>query len=335
MKYEDIKGWLKSASPATYNFAEDTQGEDWKKHDYGMITDPYERYFIYRASLYKKLHEQCLLDESICQKVLDFCNRAAEYKTKDPDTYSKLLQSVYRTLWPDFFEQSYMKEGTEWVASDNMTSGQNAVQAVMKHFLTDEKIGSIYTEKKAYASTNSSIALAANLGEYFYQKLHTTCPNLGKFLDLYHTIGNYCPVPVGFNGARSGYFADHDYWDLTLMKIREWYDNKDDDFNDKLLEQQLLHGKGNWKNCKLWLSSFERGRKRKGKDGWHNFIDTLWMQDYVDESYHVIPFWEGHSWRNPAMPKDPETINKALEEICTRIAKRSERMILALCAMKI
>ncbi len=331
MKYNHMEEWLKSAAPASYNFAEDTQGEDWEQKDYGKIENSYEKYFVYRASLYKKAHEELLLDdEEIRKKILDFCENAEEYRTEDPDSSSKLLQQVYKKLWPEFFEKSYMTDGEGRIASDTMTSAQNRVNKIMQCFLKDKQLGSIYKEKKAYASTKSSIALTAVMGEYFHQKLHTTCPNLKMFLELYHTIGNYCPVPAGFNGARSGNIANYDYWDLTLMKIREWFYNRDDKFNDQLLESQLLHDKGNWKNCKSWLNKFEKSREKNGKDGWHYFIDTLYMQDYVDDNYHVKPFWEGHSWRNIALPDDLKQINKALETINMRIAMRSIRIISAL-----
>ncbi len=331
MKYNHMEEWLKSAAPASYNFAEDTQGEDWKQKDYGKIENPYEKYFVYRASEYEKAHEKFLLDdEEIRKKILDFCENAKEYRTKDPDSSSKLLQQVYKKLWPEFFEKSYMTDGEGRIASDTMTSAQNKVNKIMQCFLKDKQLGSIYKEKKAYASTKSSIELTAVMGEYFHQKLHTTCPNLKMFLELYHTIGNYCPVPAGFNKARSGNFANYDYWDLTLMKIREWFYNRDDKFNDQLLESQLLHDEGNWKNCKSWLNKFEKSREKNGKDGWHYFIDTLYMQDYVDDNYHVKPFWEGHSWRNIALPDDLKQINKALETINMRIAMRSIRIISAL-----
>ncbi len=331
MKYNHMEEWLKSAAPASYNFAEDTQGEDWEQKDYGKIENSYEKYFVYRASEYEKAHEKFLLDdEEIRKKILDFCENAEEYRTKDPDSSSKLLQQVYKKLWPEFFEKSYMTDGEGRIASDTMTSAQNRVNKIMQCFLKDKQLGSIYKEKKAYASTKSSIALTAVMGEYFHQKLHTTCPNLKMFLELYHTIGNYCPVPAGFNKARSGNIANYDYWDLTLMKIREWFYNRDDKFNDQLLESQLLHDEGNWKNCKSWLNEFEKSREKNGKDGWHYFIDTLYMQDYVDDNYHVKPFWEGHSWRNIALPDDLKQINKALETINMRIAMRSIRIISAL-----
>lgn len=331
MKYNHMEEWLKSAAPASYNFAEDTQGEDWEQKDYGKIENSYEKYFVYRASLYKKAHEELLLDdEEIRKKILDFCENAEEYRTEDPDSSSKLLQQVYKKLWPEFFEKSYMADGEGRIASDTMTSAQNKVNKVMNCFLKDRQLGSIYKGEHAYASTNSSIALTAVMGEYFHRKLHTTCPNLKMFLDLYHTIGNYCPVPAGFNGARSGYQANYDYWDLTLMKIREWFYNRDDEFNDQLLKCQLLHNHGDWEKCKSWLNGFEKSRSKKGKDGWHYFIDTLYMQDYVDDNYHVKPFWEGHSWRNIALPDSMEQMNKALETINTRIAMRSIRIICAL-----
>lgn len=53
-----------------------------------------------------------------------------------------------------------------------------------------------------------------------FRKLLENNENLLRFIADYHTCGNLIPVPYGFNAARSGYFGSHDYWDLTLMKIK-------------------------------------------------------------------------------------------------------------------
>ena len=169
-------------------------------------------------------------------------------------------------------------------------------------------------------------------------------PAMRKFLDLCHTIGNYCPVPVGFNASRSGYKALHDYWDLTLMKIRKWYREKDDAILVELLHQRCEA----LSNCKEWLIWFEKNAKEKGKkDGWHNFVDTLFMQDYVKDyekgNYEVKPFWEGHTWETPKLTFVTETeegndnlnvINKRLEEINRRVVARSNRIVDA-CNVKL
>ena len=53
-------------------------------------------------------------------------------------------------------------------------------------------------------------------------------PEAGRFLQLTHSIGNFIPVPRGFNTGRSGEYAKWDSWDLTLAQIFQWYtDNSD------------------------------------------------------------------------------------------------------------
>jgi len=43
----------------------------------------------------------------------------------------------------------------------------------------------------------------------------------------HHTIGNMIPVPTGFNVGRASEMAKYDFWDLTMLKIWEWYQHKD------------------------------------------------------------------------------------------------------------
>lgn len=46
--------------------------------------------------------------------------------------------------------------------------------------------------------------------------------NAGLFLELGHSIGNFIPVPQGFNVGRSNW-GKWDYWGLTLYQIYQWY----------------------------------------------------------------------------------------------------------------
>lgn len=55
--------------------------------------------------------------------------------------------------------------------------------------------------------------LLKNFGEF--EKVHKN-PNLMKFAELTHTIGNITIVPKGFNRSR----ASHDYWDFALESLR-------------------------------------------------------------------------------------------------------------------
>lgn len=163
-----------------------------------------------------------------------------------------------------------------------------------------------------------------------------------KFMKAVYTIGNFCPVPEGFNGARSN-FGIYDYWDLTLMKIREWYlsvDSKDSKKSlyerDNLIQEDLLHNAGNPLKCLRWLESFGQGQI-----GWHNFVDTLYMQDYVDNDYNVISFWtedgKKHGWKEGEtleFPKEPDEIEKAFETMTAMINASTTRIAEALVKQK-
>ena len=124
------------------------------------------------------------------------------------------------------------------------------------------------------------------------------------------------------------------------MKIREWYistDNKSLYERDKLIYEDLLHNKGNSLACLRWLESFGQGQM-----GWHNFIDTLYMQDYVycidnkiykvskdAESYKVIPFWDGHEWdegKVKVMFPPKEEIAEAFNNMANMISARTKRI---------
>lgn len=314
---------------------------------------------------------------------------------KDPDGSSVLLQAVYQTLWPDLMKNPFMtyeariprkRETVTRLYSDTMTSAMTRFTDAMKQLIPGriteeekeaaEKISCIYSACDGYLkerskgsgqkwwSGNFSVMVIACLSDDDRKKLFHLIESkypgeepddkspLPRLLNICHTIGNYCPVPKKFNGARSEW-GEYDYWDLTLMKIREWYltaDKLSIYERDQLLSRDLLHDKGDALGCMRWLECFGPGEK-----GWHNFVDTLLMQDYVyneddgidqdnEKYYDVKPFWSKHGWkvfwskdgwkedenRIIGMPENTEEINQGLKEICSRIEARSKRIIDAL-----
>ena len=71
-------------------------------------------------------------------------------------------------------------------------------------------------------------------------------PEAGRFLQLTHSIGNFIPVPSGFNTGRSGEYAKWDSWDLTLTQIFQWYtdnSNMTDICNHGALERLFTYAK--------------------------------------------------------------------------------------------
>lgn len=335
MKYQNVQEFVRSKEPETYNFVEDTQDQMTAEVDkaYHKMSE-YDKYFAYRAAYhYNKVHNTYLINDSAICNVSEFVEMAKTMKMLDPDNHSQLLQEIYRQLWPSLAEKPYMTE-EDRIASDTMTSAQTTVNSLLKKLLdvcAIEKVEEIYKDGQGFASTNCSIVLAANEKETsFYEELDANFPELKKFLALYHTLGNYCPVPVGFNTARSN-GGRHDYWDLTLRKIYDWYTQADHSRRDAIIQRELLHGKGCHLNCKKWLENFGIG-----EDGWNNFITTYFFEDYVDDNGEPKMFWEGHSWEKCQLPeewklpKDEAVINAAMAEISGRILKRTKRMIQAL-----
>ena len=257
------------------------------------------------------------------------------YKTYklDPDIDSKLLQEIYRKKWNfisnKWFMHNKMEESSEeWICSDTMTSVLMLINRAMELYDNEidvnkrkgkkikeidgiwgknQKRYSMIVFQKAYESKDKNII----------KKLFEDC-NICELIKIYHTIGNYCPVPCFFNGARSGNGAEHDFWDLTLMEIRKYYIYCDGSEQSlaKILGG-LLHNKGNICTCKAWLDSFG-----KGEDGWNNFIKKNYFSVYVDENTkEVKPLWEGHSWEEP-LPKNLYDLKNGVDELVKRINER-------------
>lgn len=319
----NLADFLNLETPETYDFVEETAKEGYRE-----IEDVFEKFFLYKVVLTGNdatmTHAPLLHDEDSLDK---FVKRSRKLSLQDPDSASELLQEIYKRLWPDLEKQPFMLQAGGKIASDTMTSVQASLNEAMKAFAADEDMVKIYKKGKIYYSQKGAIALAANEDKtHFCEKLKKKYPTLEQFIALFHTIGNYCPVPAKFNSARSGAYANYDYWDLTLMKIWEWYHSTGSEGErDALIRDDLLHGSGSASNCILWLKMFG-----DGESGWRNFVNTLFMQDYVDvdKDYKPTPLWEGHSWESITLPVDQ--CEEFFAEVASRIMARSKRMVEAL-----
>lgn len=139
------------------------------------------------------------------------------------------------------------------------------------------------------------------------------------FLELNHTIGNFIPVPLGFNTGRSGEYAKWDFWDLTMKAIYDWYTGN----NSK------LKGFLNSDNCKKWLRKFGEGKK-----GWRKFVKQNNLQAYVYCNNKPKPFWSGHSFDKPYPTNETEwklfitNFNKRALKRGKRISKIVEKTLI-------
>ncbi|MCI9072389.1 MAG: hypothetical protein HFH80_06195 [Lachnospiraceae bacterium] len=380
MKNTVVTEWLKSNSPEAYDMINDTCRPARKGGfvNYCVLSNEYDKFFIYKAGNpewdliggKKGMFEQ------------------TGFQVSDPDLHSRLLQAIYEELYPrGLTEQRYMRQISRTkstIVSDTMTSPMTSFTHGLMQIVDSEtafdrgisragkrvipEIKNVYMQcagrhpKQKWWTVNFCTLAVAQLSACklstrdlkadFYTYIDENYPHMKEFLAMSHTIGNYCPVPAGFNTARCGPFARRDYWDLTLQKIYQWYTFKGKDImeRDDLVQNELLHQKGLPLYCLRWLEWFEKEENKtdQTQDGWHNFVDTLYLQDYVytekvdgHDLYEPRPFWEGHTWDNPEITPKTEKgdgdktasvqeTDRRLGEITQRIRKRSERIIQAL-----
>lgn len=293
----------------------------------------YKKYMLYSASACELISKEgkinipdALDGNANLRKFLED-NKCVIMGINDPDAASFKLQEVYRVLWPNISRQPYMLSG-EWIQSDTMTSAHQRVNDYMQ-YMEDSRAAEgrdsvFHRNGRQRYSELFALNMYCEDAEKFVRAMDFSdqarksepAYQLSDFLRLYHTAGNYCPVPFRFNAARSGHYASHDYWDLTLIKILEYYDS--DQSNEaaiQILSKDLLHGKGDGLCCKAWLDYFGSGRA-----GWARFVEENFMTPFVDENKNPIPFCKDHSWENTKISDFAEFF----ENVCSMIEARGK-----------
>ena len=148
--------------------------------------------------------------------------------------------------------------------------------------------------------------IGVNLNEYLnkqypilyhnknYQNFEMIQKNLKgfeAFAKLTHTIGNFTVLPHWMNTGR--YNFSKDYWDITMLSLQEWLT----DLSPK---------------------------------AWKKFIDTYYLQPYVDNNYQTEVFWETHNYKY-IYPKKTEDFSIFLKRVNERIEERGKFIIKQIC----
>ena len=201
---EKIKEYLQN-DPLSYDFSDDCTESAAYQAKKG-----YEKYFIYRSPRSGGKYPAAALAIERNEKLYGSIG--------DPDSESNLLQNIYSLLWPEIKEEKseYMMYKDK-IYSDTMTSCQTVLNNYVKSRMPE--VLKKYDAK--YVSNLMCIELYET--DAVFRELLEKNEDLKHFTAVYHTLGNYIPVSYGFNQARSGYCGSHDSWDLTLMKIKEYY----------------------------------------------------------------------------------------------------------------
>ena len=275
-----------------------------------------------------------IIDEYSNKKILPF-KKYVLYrrylKSIDPDSMSLKLQEIYKNKW----DQKYLdvcRKNKDAVYSDTMTS----VQGLLNSYYTELKIGKnkeIENEiikyknnmnlKKFSFSENVMFNMYDDINEYpEFEKLLVNNNIVTEFISKYHTIGNYIPVPRYFNKNRSGYnkksSINKDMWDLTLLKIIEYFNYKKISDEEKMITtlRNLLHIDKKESEIidytKKWLDQYKTKKE---------FIDKNYLNPYVDKKYEIKKeFLDIHTWDNPT----PNNHIKYFELITSAIDGRAQ-----------
>lgn len=187
------------------------------------------------------------------------------------------------------------KWGSENVCGDTMNSYARPVRLYLrlfgeKHYPDAIKGKKVIGEKYTFISDQA--------GRYKNQGSHWEAVILERgtpkeplpkelidYIKAVHTIGNFIPVPHGFNSHR-GLGCSHDYWDLALLAIYDFY-HHNCDTGAKFSLRWLLQGdQQSVANCSQWLSSFGEGKK-----GWNKFVEQNYLGPFLKNDMQL---WEGH-----------------------------------------
>ena len=125
---------------------------------------------------------------------------------------------------------------------------------------------------------------------------------------LTHTLGNLIVCPAPFNPGR--YPATADYWDLTLMALRPWFEEGSAGEGGPL-------GRELRERCRPWLGLDGR---RRGADAWERFVRDNFLWPYVDDRLAVRPFFAGHGFEH-RMPGEGEILDCLLSMNACIIAR--------------
>ena len=241
----------------------------------------------------------------------------------DPDSHSIVLQKIYKDKWNEKY-LNVCKCGEKKYYSDAMTSLQGLLNHFYENICKDE--WEAYKKEHPKVRHFSKAAMKEiidNINDYpKFKKYFVDDPIITDFIEYYHTIGNYIPVPQYFNTNRSGNYADHDMWDLTLTKIYDYYHIKKEDSdisNSDNVLMELLFCDEKVLYTKMWLDKFSN---------WKTFIRENYLQDYVNVKTGMIKkeFTDIHNW-NKTYPDNESDYLKYFKLLVDTIKSRSKHII--------
>ena len=258
-----------------------------------------QRFLIYRLSASMNDNDVKKFDCDVCKEMVAFYLKTYHW-----------LNGYRSTLQPSATTKYEVTNGSVTYRGDTMTSAWIPVKNYIQL-----KMPGPYQRKEGKWEL------------YFLRNMEKIelSPEAGRFLQLTHSIGNFMPVPSGFNTGRSGLYANWDSWDLTLTQIFQRYaDNSDmpEICNHGSLERLFFYSRNKESaigHCEAWLKLFGT---------WENFAKENYLEAFLDKNGVPKKFFPGHSLENP-LPKTLEeyetffqTVNKCIRARGTLLLSR-------------
>lgn len=304
-----------------YDFSDDGAGLE-----YILMEDKLKKFFVYMASSICYSHE----NEDIMKWGADFCQeiKSKQLNISDPDSNSKLLQEIYGILWDESSLIKCRKNNGE-ISGDTMNSANTTLDQWYKMVETEE-------QKKERAEVKEvkrqGISIRYILSRYVkdpvgLSELFDTVEGMKLFLSIYHTLGNFIPIPKACNKPRERKVKD--YWDLTLKAIYDYYVCDENSRKYKIYTLEDVVGEDKSKLYKDWLDSFSDDNSKEGSNKWNDFVEKNYMQDFVnlnaDGSYGMPKeLWKGH-FAGKVLPEGKQIEQFFVNASCC-ITARSIRM---------
>ena len=271
----------------------------------GDATEPLKRWLNYRS-------QPNFVVEPLTAEIRTALGLAAQTKkltfsidcdgSKSCEITPRATNLLYRVLWP-------AGENPNINSADTMNSFWTTYKEALR--LSGQGPLSIY----------DILYLADNTEQY---RLEGDCGDQVDMLAyLTHTLGNFIPCFGRFNCDR--YVPTKDYWDLTMLGIKEWYEEPSNPLRKvNPLNQGLLD------RCRPWLKSYIEPEDATGKDSLQRFVGANFLQPYFEEdSSTVRPFFKEHSFDHQ-LPASKEELIDCLLSMNAAIITRGNLMLRAI-----
>lgn len=254
----------------------------------------------------------------------DLCSKEDYKELIDPDSKSPLLQELYKSIFFDNNKiekdyMTYMYKNEKYIWGDSMIS---AITPLCQYFnLPDGKYMEHLKEDKDKSKKQTKWTTYYSCKEHEFLKDTITKEHekhVYNFIRLNHTLGNFIPVPNGFNVARAGTGAVDDNWFLTMRKIKEYRPFKQGCIIPKSISE-LLH-------CDVIANTI------KWLDSYGDY-DTFVKKNYLDDYEKYLKdndLIKSFTWKNGNKIINKNNYTEFFKIMNTVILNRSLRMLIKL-----